>query len=434
MAGPRVAFETLGCKLNQYETEAIAAGFLGLGWCVVDSREAAEAYVINTCTVTNKADRKSRNVFHRFLGLPFHPIVVVTGCFAESAKDRLEATPGITFVVPNRAKNQIGALVDAYHRGAVSSPRLPLPNPFGFPVPRRVFHTRATLKIQDGCDNFCSFCIIPSVRGRAISRPWIEVLEEARSLISQGRKELVLSGVNMGRWTDGERNFAFLVRSLLNLEGDFRVRITSLEPDALGDDFLELFDHPKMCPHLHLCLQSGSTRILFAMGRQYTLDDYTALVHRLRSRRPSVNLTTDLIAGFPGETPEDFEKTLEALRFLRWGDVHAFPFSPRKETRAQRMPGQIPDTTKAVRTERLRQEAQTMRLEVMNGLIGESRRVLVETPGIRTKATTLRGVTEDYFPVRFPGVAAWNEFVDVRLVRVESEGGQLFFQASVVPV
>ena len=184
MTPPRVAFETLGCKLNQYETDAIAAGFRELGWEIVPAEGPAEAYVVNTCTVTNKADRKSRNILGHHLDLPDRPVVVVTGCFAESSREALEARGDITFVVPNAAKNQIPALVDGHFRGEVLGPEVPLADPFGFPAHEKVFHTRASLKIQDGCDNFCAFCIIPTVRGPALSRPLGKILGAARELVA----------------------------------------------------------------------------------------------------------------------------------------------------------------------------------------------------------------------------------------------------------
>jgi len=421
-----VRFETLGCKLNQYETDAIAAGFRDLGWQIVAADEPAEAAVVNTCTVTNKADRKSRNALGRHLhpAPEPQPIVVVTGCFAESARETLEGTAGVTFVVPNGAKNQIPGLVDAHWKGEVAAGALPAPDPFGFPVHDRVFHTRASLKIQDGCDNFCSFCIIPSVRGRAVSRPLEAVLAAATEMIAAGRKELVLTGVNMGRWSDPEgRTFTDLVAALLALEGDFRLRITSLEPEGLGEAFAALFEDPKMCPHLHLCLQSGSPRILLAMRREYNLEQYAALVDRLRRRRPDLNLTTDLIVGFPGETDEDLGASLDAARRFGFGHVHVFPYSRRQGTRAERMPDQVSEAEKNGRSRRAQALFLEDRKARMAALAGQVRRVLVETPdGGRGPSAVLRGLSEDYFPVRFEGTAPWNTFAEVRLVGVRMEG------------
>jgi threonylcarbamoyladenosine tRNA methylthiotransferase MtaB len=424
---PTVAFETLGCKLNQFETDGIAAEFLRLGWTIVDPGGAADAYVVNTCTVTAHADKKSRRTVSAHT--PGPGVVVVTGCFAESARETLEDEPGVTFVVPNARKNQIAALVDSHRRGEVSAPATPGPDPFGFAVDGKVFHTRAGLKIQDGCDNFCSFCIIPSVRGRAVSRPRDAVLAAARSALQNGRKELVLTGINLGRWSDGTLGFTGLVRDLLAIDGDWRLRITSLEP-ALDEAFADLLGHPKLCPHLHLCLQSASPRVLLAMRREYNLEQYTALVDRLRARQPGLNLTTDLLVGFPGETDADFERSLEAVETYEFGFVHVFPYSRRQDTRADRMPGQVPEAVKAERSRRLQARADEARRQRMGALVGIERRVLVETPDQgRLAGGWLRGLTEDYFPVRFCGQTAWNTFERVRLSTVVREGGEWVFEA-----
>jgi threonylcarbamoyladenosine tRNA methylthiotransferase MtaB len=419
----RVALETLGCKLNQYETDAIAAGFARLGWAIVEPGAEADAYVVNTCTVTNKADRKSRWTISQQLSnadsLEAAPVVVVTGCYAESGRASLETQQGVTFVVPNARKNQIPLLVDSHLRGEVAAPDLPPPDPFGFPVHPKIFHTRASLKIQDGCDNFCTFCIIPTVRGRAVSRPEQEILDAARALIDGGRKELVLTGVNMGRWRDADRAFTDLVASILALEGDFRLRITSLEPEGLGEAFANLLLHPKMCPHLHLCLQSASPRILLAMRREYHIEQYRSLVALCRSRRPDLNLTTDMIVGFPGETEADFALTLAAITELDFGFVHIFPYSRRQETRAERMENQVDERVKRRRASELHDVMDRVRCKALDRIVGQRRRVLVETAdALRTPDTWLKGLTEDYFPVRFRGSTPWNSFADVRIVRV----------------
>jgi threonylcarbamoyladenosine tRNA methylthiotransferase MtaB len=434
----RVALETLGCKLNQYETDAIAAGFVRLGWTVVEPGAEAEAYIVNTCTVTNKADRKSRWTVNRNITLASsapEPVVVVTGCYAESGRAVLEAQEGVTFVVPNARKNQIAALVDAHLQGEVAAPDLPPPDPFGFPVHPKIFHTRASLKIQDGCDNFCTFCIIPSVRGRAVSRPLNEVLEAARALIAGGRKELVLTGVNMGRWRDGELVFIDLVAALLDLPGEFRLRITSLEPDGLGEAFADLLTHPKMCPHLHLCLQSASPRVLLAMRREYNIEQYRALVALCRSRRPDLNLTTDIIVGFPGETEEDFATTKAAIAEFGFGFVHIFPYSRRQETRAERMSEQIDERVKRHRASELHDAMDEARTRYLDTLIGTTRTVLVETTDApRSHGTWLRGLTEDYVPVRFTGTSPWNTLVTVVISGVAATADGPILEAQPVSV
>lgn len=433
MSVPTVAFETLGCKLNQYETDAMAAGFLSLGWQIVDPEGPADAYVVNTCTVTNNADRKSRRTLGRHLGQNAGPIVVVTGCFAESARTSLEGREGITFVVPNHRKNQVPSLVDAHRKGEVLAPAVPAPDAFGFPVHEKIFHTRASLKIQDGCDNFCTFCIIPMVRGRAVSRPLPEILDAARQLIAGGRREIVLTGVNMGRWSEGGLTFTDLVAALLALEGDFRLRITSLEPEGLGEPFADLLSHPKMAGHLHLCLQSGSPRILLSMRREYSLDQYLALVGLFRGRKPELNLTTDLIVGFPGESEEDFQRSVDVVKSVGFGAVHVFPYSRRQDTRAERMPDQVPEGVKASRSRIMQGLSGQIRRAAMEALIGRLRRVLVETPDQgRGGENWCRGLTEDYFPVRFRGQARWNTFAEVRIAGVGTDGDEPVLEAEVL--
>jgi threonylcarbamoyladenosine tRNA methylthiotransferase MtaB len=428
---PRVAFETLGCKLNQYETDALAAEFVALGWRVVETAGPAEAYVVNTCTVTDKADRKSRSTLKRVALGRRRPVVVVTGCFSESGREELEGRGDITYVVPNARKNQIPALVDSLRLGEAAAPAVPEADRFGFRHGGSHVHTRASLKIQDGCDNFCSFCIIPSVRGRALSRPAGEVLAEARRLVAAGRRELVLTGVNLGRWSHGGASFADLVEAILDLEGDFRVRITSLEPDGLGERFSALLRHPKLCPHLHLCLQSASPRVLLSMRREYNLEQYADLVATLRAHRPDLNLTTDLLVGFPGEDAADFERTLNSVERFGLSFAHVFPYSRRQGTRAERMPGQVSEAEKLRRSRLLRSVVDNRRRNIMTALLGTNRTVLVETQGsARTGPELLRGLTEDYYPVRFNGLAAWNTFCPVTLTAVVRAGDEWAFEAS----
>ncbi|MEE8441008.1 MAG: radical SAM protein, partial [Spirochaetia bacterium] len=269
---PRVAFSTLGCKLNLYETDALAARFQDGGYELVDVDEPAEVYVINSCTVTNRADRKSRNLLNRSerrIGARprvdhdtrQHGLVILTGCYVDSHREALESD-GHTFVVPNEHKHAIFDLVEAHRRGEVLEPTGSV---FDFPVPSRIFHTRTMIKVQDGCDNYCTFCIIPFVRGRAVSRPTTEAIDAVREAVDGGARELVLTGVNMSKYRDGDVRFSELVERVLDVDGDFRLRISSLEPDQLDDRFIDLFDQPKMSSHLHLCAQSASERVLLAM-------------------------------------------------------------------------------------------------------------------------------------------------------------------------
>lgn len=432
-----IAFTTLGCKLNQFETDSIATRFRAAGYEIVDFDEAADVYVVNSCTVTNRADRKSRNLLYRArrrsssgvtrsshdgaVAPPGRPLVVLTGCYVESHRDDLEDDES-TWFVGNDRKQSIPDLVEAHFAGEAIHPTGSV---FDFPVPERIFHTRATVKVQDGCDNYCTFCIIPYVRGRATSRPAQDVVEAAREAIDAGAREIVLTGVNMSRYRHDGLDFAELVERVLAIDGDWRLRISSLEPDRLTDRFIELFDHPRMAPHLHLCLQSASERILLAMRRQYTFDQYRRLAAALRDRHSLFNLTTDIIVGFPSETEAEFEESLSAVRSLGFGHVHTFPYSVRNGTRAERMDGHLPSGVKTARGARIRERAAAAKRRYRERLIGRTERVLVERTREVDFEVRLAGLGAHYVPVEVPCTASAarareyeNTFVDVRLERL----------------
>ena len=460
----RIAFYTLGCKLNQYETDSLASQFRREGYEIVPFQEEADCYVINSCTVTNKADRKSRNAMNRALrqagsrlyepvryslgsgvatattaggtqgvlatathaagptaAPPNDAIVVMTGCFVDSGKERLEQSEA-TYLVDNKRKSQIFSIVDGHFRGEIVDPESFDPAVFRFDTPERLFHTRTTLKVQDGCDNFCTFCIIPFVRGRAASRPVEEILAQAREAIRGGSKELVLTGVNMSRYRAGETDFADLVYRILEIPGDFRVRISSLEPDSLDDRFVKLFGHPKMAPHLHLCLQSGSDRILLQMRRMYTVSGYREIVERIRDHYPDFNLTTDIIVGFPGEDEAEFGRTLSLAEELQFSHIHTFPYSRRHGTRADRMEGQVGEKVKQQRSEAIRELSERTKREYRSRFVGKEERLLVERVETKNGRLLARGLGEHYLPIRLeaPVVEEMsispNSFVQVRLL------------------
>lgn len=477
----RAAFKTLGCKLNQAETEAVAAGFKTLGWQITPFGEPADAVVINSCTVTNAADRKSRAAmnaalrtpsapsgqpnlpasaapapapapapaaaFPRFSGGPgggpqdfspappgpSSPLVVMTGCYADGHRESLEAD-GRTYVVGNAHKSRIPQLVDAHFRGELLPGHIEADrDPFGYPVAAPVFRTRAMVKIQDGCENYCTFCIIPFVRGRAASRPLARTVAAVEEAAASGYREIVLTGVNMSRWEEGEARFADLVEACLDAPGDFRLRLGSIEPDRLNIPRLtELMSHPKITPHMHLCLQSGSEKILLAMRRQYTAAAYRSIAEEFRRRVPGFNLTTDIIVGFPGESEADFADTLDLCEDLRFGHIHTFPYSRRTGTRADRMEHHIVPAVAKQRAEAVRALSEKSKRRFRSAMIGSLQHVLAEradpdpdpdstdqagahpersehpgqpagSPPADTRAAGLivRGLSANYVPVRF---------------------------------
>lgn len=286
-----IAFKTLGCRLNQYETDALASKFQNNAYKLVNFDEEADVYVINSCTVTHQSDHKSRNFINQANKRNKDSVLVVTGCMANNAKEELENKDEINYVLENDNKSALYSLVEAHFNGEVKHPSQLNNDLFAYGSTEKGFHTRSMIKIQDGCDNFCTFCIIPSVRGRAKSRPFEAILDNVRSVITNGAKEVVITGVNIGRYEYENYKFDDLIEAILNLDGDFRLRISSLEPDGFGDKFLGLLSHPKMTPHLHLCLQSGSDEVLLRMRRMYTIKTFKNTV---KKSEPFVRISISL--------------------------------------------------------------------------------------------------------------------------------------------
>jgi len=428
--GLRVAFKTLGCRLNQYETDALATQFDQAGYQIVDFNDQADVVVVNTCTVTNKSDQKSRNLINQAARNNKGAVVVVTGCMANNHKEQLESEKKITYVVENNRKGNIRELVDAHLRGEIVHPSDSRGDVFRYSSVDKSLHTRSAIKIQDGCDNYCTFCIIPTVRGRAVSRPLPQIVENVRQTLDNGFKELVITGVNIGRYHWEDKRFEDVVEAILEIPGDFRVRISSLEPDGFGDRFYDLFKHPKLAPHLHLCLQSGSDKVLLRMRRMYNLKQFASILERFRSIRPDFNFTTDMIVGFPGETDADFRASLEAVQRFQFSHVHTFKYSVRQGTRAGRMEDQVPEKLKAERSAMLRELSEKNQMKIYSSFIGKTQRVLIEKIDRNGFAT---GYGEHYIPFRFyAGELEKNTFHKVKAVRIESFGKKVRWFGEIV--
>jgi threonylcarbamoyladenosine tRNA methylthiotransferase MtaB len=414
----KVAFKTLGCRLNQYETDALASQFDKNGYQVVDFDDDAEIVVVNTCTVTNQSDSKSNQVIKQAAKKHKDAMLVVTGCMVNNHREKLEkAQPNVTWFVDNEHKSSIFSLIDGHLKGEVNHPDHFDKNLFDYQPAEKTFHTRSMIKVQDGCDNYCTFCIIPKVRGRATSRPVSEILENIKQVVNFGYKEVVLTGVNIGRYNHEGTNFEDLVEKILELPGDFRVRISSIEPEGFGDKLFDLFAHPKLTPHLHLCLQSGSDKILLKMRRMYTLKGFTDIVEKVRKRYPDFNFTTDIIVGFPDETEEDLHQTIDVSKKIGFGHIHTFKYSVRKGTRAERMDGQIPEKEKTRRSEVIRMLAEAEKMKYRTRMLGKTQTVLVE----KINDGIAQGYGENYIPVKFPaGQIETNQFVKVKLLDVEN--------------
>ena len=415
----RIAFKTLGCRLNQYETNAVISDFVNAGYEIVGINEEADAYVVNTCTVTNMSDHKSRQEVSQAARRNGDAVLVVTGCMVNNHKEKLDTDNRITYAVENDRKGSIFHLLDSHFKGETLSPDELTRDRFAFGPAEQGIRTRSLIKIQDGCDNFCTFCIVPHVRGRAESRPWKDIEENIRQVVAHGYKEIVLTGVNIGRYEHDGLNFEGLVEKILEIPGDFRVRISSIEPEGFGDKLFSLFNHPKLTPHLHMCLQSGSDRILLKMRRQYTVDQFMDMVKKVKSSVPRFNFTTDIIVGFPGETEEDFRESIRVAEAIGFAHIHTFKYSVRRGTRAERLPDHVPEKIKNERSRVIRELGEKHKRIYRNGLIGMTQRVLVEKIDRKGFAT---GYGEHYTPVRFKADdrTRLKEFRDVLVTGLES--------------
>jgi threonylcarbamoyladenosine tRNA methylthiotransferase MtaB len=374
----KVAFRTLGCRLNQYEMDALAAQFKDNGYEVSEQEHNADIVVVNTCTVTNQSNQKSRQAISHATRVNPGARMIITGCMTESHAGQLQQKFPNATIINNKAKSAIFHSVDSLLKGGspvLSDKDFDL---FSYQSFTEMFHTRSLVKIQDGCDNFCTFCIIPFVRGRAISRPSEKVLENVRDVVAKGAKEIVLTGVNISRYNHEGLGFSGLLEQILDVEGDFRVRISSIEPDRFNDHFFSLVGHPKLAPHLHLCLQSGSDRILLQMRRMYSVKDYMKIVENVRKKDPLFNFTTDVIVGFPGETEQEFADTMKLSKEVGFGHMHIFKYSVRQSTRAARMPEQVNEKIKTERSRRMHELAAKLQKDYRAAFDNTEQRILVE--------------------------------------------------------
>lgn len=395
----KVAFKTLGCRLNQFETDAVLTDFYHAGYEVVDFNDQADVYIINTCTITNQGDHKSKTAINQAVHKKNGSLVIVTGCMAENQRSYLQARGDIDFVIDNKSKVSILPIVEAHLNGELADPDLFRKDVFGFSVTEKSFHTRSMIKIQDGCDNFCTFCIVPMVRGRAVSRPMLEITDNIRQVLDLGYKEIVLTGVNISRYEYEGNGFTGLLAAILAIPADFRVRISSVEPEGFNELFFDMFRDGKLCPHLHLCLQSGSDTILKQMHRNYSVADYLGIIGKLRKRDPLFNFTTDIMVGFPGETDDNFEETCRVIREVGFSHIHTFKYSVRNGTRAAKMPGHLPEKVKHERSLYIRNLAAENKLNYRRQLIGKQQTVLVEKV---SETGIAKGYGEYYVPVEFP--------------------------------
>ena len=357
----RVAFCTLGCKVNQYETDAMEEIFQKGGYEIRDFHEEADVYVINTCTVTNMADRKSRQMIHRARKKNPEAVIVAAGCYVQAAGEAAETDESIDLIVGNNCKGQILSMVEDFMVSREKHvEKIDINHTCDYEameISKVSEHTRAYIKIQDGCNQFCSYCIIPYARGRVRSRQAEEIISEVSNLAKSGYKEIVLTGIHISSYGKdfGEKDALIsLVERIAAIDGIERIRFGSLEPGIITEDFVgRLAQIKEICPHFHLSLQSGCEATLKRMNRHYTPEEYAEKCELLKKYFDRPAFTTDVIVGFPGETDEEFEATEAFLEQIHFAEMHIFKYSPRKGTRAAVMPDQIDERIKTARSNRL---------------------------------------------------------------------------------
>ncbi len=393
---PTIRTHTLGCKVNQYETEYIREGLHSIGFRDAVEDESADVCVVNTCTVTNEGDSKSRQVIRRIARKNPHARIIVMGCYATRDPDAVASLPNVAEVVTDKRE-----LPDLLGRFGV----IDIPDGISQFGDRQ----RAYVKVQDGCLLRCSYCIIPKVRPQMYSRPMPAILAEVRRLVDNGFREIVLTGVHLGHYgVDNNRNLpksawtrlSHLVGAIAELPGDFRVRLSSIEATEVTRELLNVMHAmpDRICPHLHICLQSGSDAVLRRMNRRWGAQRFIDRCQLVRDRLDRPAITTDIIVGFPGETEDDFQQTCAAARACQFSKIHIFPFSGRRGTPAMAMPGQIEKSVKTQRGRQLAKLADQLRGEFFQSLVGTPMRVLIESQDSQTGE--LLGTSSRYAPVR----------------------------------
>ncbi|MDR1559847.1 MAG: tRNA (N(6)-L-threonylcarbamoyladenosine(37)-C(2))-methylthiotransferase MtaB [Clostridiales bacterium] len=422
----RVAALTLGCKVNFYDTEAMLELFLNKGYEIVPFESEADIYIINTCTVTNIGDKKSRQMIRR--AARRGALVIAAGCYSQVDPDAVTRIDGVNLVLGTKDRERVVELAEAYTedmgvsahiRDARSDYEIELKNVSRFYADGR---TRAFLKIQDGCDCFCSYCVIPYARGPVRSRPPADLLDEARRMAANGYKEIVVTGIHVASYGKDLKNINLMeiLPLLSDIPGIERIRLSSIDPAAVNAEFVNVLRAvPKIRDHFHMSLQSGSDAVLRRMNRRYTAESFAEAVSLLRSAFPGVSLTTDIIAGFPGETDAEFEQTRSFAEHIGFAKIHVFSFSPKKGTVAADMPGQISDPVKTERSRILLNLSERSSQAFMRSFIGKNLSVLFEQA---CDSDVYEGHAGNYIKTQAGSESGIvNEIRDVRVTRVQSD-------------
>ena len=400
----KVAFYTLGCKVNQYETEAMLELFEKEGYEKAETEDYADVYVINTCTVTHMSDRKSRQYIRRMKKKNPDAIIAVVGCYSQVSPEEILSIDEVNLVMGTNDRKKIVEEVkkiDASRKVSTVDDIMKVKAFEEIEINKTNGKTRAFMKIQDGCDRYCSYCIIPYARGRVRSRDLESIVKEVENLASNGYKEVVLTGIHVASYgkdiKDSDIKLLDVIKQINDIEGIERIRLSSVEPILFTDEFVEAVSTmDKVCPHYHLSLQSGCDETLKRMKRRYTTEEYKAIVDRLRAAIPNVSITTDVIVGFPGETNEEFDKTYEFLKDIELTHMHVFKYSPRKGTPAATMENQVDPSTKHDRSEKLLQLNEENFNKFGQKMLDKEFNVLFEQ---KVGDNKFEGLTENYVKV-----------------------------------
>ena len=407
----KVGIYTLGCKVNTYESEFIISLFKNRGYQIEDFNKECDIYIINTCTVTNQSDRKDRKIINSVKNKD--ACLVVCGCFVESAKEY--NYEGVDVVIGNYNKSQIVDLVEEHlkTKKQIIKKENIMQVPFeNMEITNSETRTRAFVKIQDGCENYCSYCIIPFVRGKCRSKDKDTVIREITNLVNNNYKEIVLTGIHTGNYgVDLGLSFSTLLEEILTIPNLKRLRISSIEITELDDKFLNLLQNNILCNHLHIPLQSGSNKILKLMNRKYTKEEFKKYIEKIRKIRPNISITTDVIVGFPNETEEDFQESLEFIKDINFSKVHVFPYSKRDGTKAARMNGHINGTIKKERTKKLLDLSNHLEEAYYQNNIDKKEKVLIE----KIEQGYAYGHTSNYLYLKLQGNYQKNNIYEITI-------------------
>lgn len=419
----KVALHNLGCKVNAYETEAMQEILEQNGYEIVPFEEKADAYIVNTCSVTNMADKKSRQMLHRAKKMNPEAVVIAAGCYVQSAGEELLKDTSVDILIGNNEKVNLPSILENWEKEHNPLHVHDLTREHTYEeltLSHTAGHTRAFMKIQDGCNQFCTYCIIPYTRGRVRSRRLSDIVAEAGRLAENGYQEVVLTGIHLDSYgTDLEEheNLLTVIQEIAKIDGIKRIRLGSLEPRIMTEEFVAgLAAEEKLCPHFHLSLQSGCDATLKRMNRRYSAEEFRQCCERLRRHFDDPALTTDVIVGFPGETEEEFTATVEFLKDICFYETHVFKYSRRKGTKADRMPDQIPEQIKNQRSDVLLALTEKNSGEYRRKLLGRTVKVLLEEESTIGGTTYLAGHTREYVKVAVaPETAAAGEIIDVKV-------------------